>query len=137
MKKKLLIIVLIVVFCLAFFWWFFSPSCVPPKKPENVPSSAVWKGGCDGGNWIELVYIKKGKIRFRIYRDWNGDLVLDANFKYQSCNNFRLTEFNWEEKIVGYLNESINIKQNSCYLVPVYPAYGGEQWIIIREKRKE
>lgn len=33
----------------------FMSSCYrayPPKRPEGVPSSAVWAGGLDGGGWV-------------------------------------------------------------------------------------
>ncbi len=81
--------------------------CDPPQKPNKVPNSAVWKGGCDGGNWIELVSVEKEKIRFRIYRDWNGKLILDADFEYKGCTEFRLTKSNWIKCIAGFINGNI------------------------------
>jgi len=104
--------------------------CPPPEKPNGVPQSAAWVGGCDGGNWIELVSIEKEKVRFRIYRDWNGDLILDADFEYQGCDEFRLTKSNWEE-YVAYFGSAIELMNKSgvndrCRLEPVYPAYEEE-----------
>ena len=69
-------IIIAIICAILFFNWKFKQSCEEWKKPVNVPISAVWKGGCDGGNWVELVDIKTDTIRFRIYRDWNGDLIL-------------------------------------------------------------
>ncbi len=63
-----------------FYKWFFNQPCAPPEKPETVPISAVWKGDCDGGVWIDLVGIKERQYRFRIYQDWNGELLMDSDF---------------------------------------------------------
>ena len=38
--------------------WLMGLPCPPPPKPQDVPISAVYIGGCDGGDWIELVSIK-------------------------------------------------------------------------------
>jgi hypothetical protein len=104
--------------------------CDPPEKPDNVSQKAIWKGGCDGGNWIELVSLDEERIRFRIYRDWDGDLIFDADFKYESCEDFKLTEANWIDHIayfgnnlVLYENEAVPFK---CFLEPIYPAYKEE-----------
>jgi hypothetical protein len=132
MKKAIIIIlvVLIVVVLLTvifFKYGSFGNGCPPPDKPKNVPLEAVLKGGCDGGNWIELVEIKEDKCRFRIYRDWNGALILDADFKYVNCNGFRLTKSNWVDH-VAYFGEAIEFFDkpginDRCRLEPVYPAY--------------
>jgi hypothetical protein len=131
MKKVIWIIVAILVLlilCKVFINWLSTAPCPPPEKPDNVPSSAVWKGGCDGGNWIELVSLKEDVVRFRIYRDWNGKLMLDADFNYQECSNFRLNENNWENCAGDFINGNIGIHVNchsniKCRLEPIYPAY--------------
>jgi hypothetical protein len=98
-----------------------------------VPVLAVWKGGCDGGNWVELVDIKADTIRFRIYRDWNGDLILDADFVSKNCNNLQLTKTNWNEYIAGFDGDALGIcskfqsDSSYCQLVPVFPAYYEEK----------
>ncbi len=104
--------------------------CPPPDKPKGVPESAIWAGGCDGGNWMELVSIEKDKARFRIYRDWNGDLILDADFKHKDCNEFRLSKTNWVE-YVSYFGSAIELMNKDgintrCRLEPIYPAYQEE-----------
>lgn len=137
--KKVIIIVLISLIAITGLWYFLKLGsqwpCDPPEKPNNVPEEAVWKGGCDGGNWIELISISSSKYRFRIYRDWDGTLELDADFEPVLCEKINLTESNWSQSITGYLNEKINIQDTSCYLNIVYPAYGGSQWEIIKEKQ--
>lgn len=130
MKKWLIIILALIVFGMLFSKWFFNQPCEPPKKPNGVPVSAVWKGGCDGGNWIELVSIKNDTLRFKIYRDWNGDLLLDADFQYVNCNSFRLTKSNWVEHI-AYFGEALEIYEKSnagkCRLTPITPVYYEEK----------
>ncbi len=124
-------IILLVVVGALFYKWFFNQPCIEPEKPENVPHSAVWKGGCDGGNWIELVSIEKEKVRFKVYRDWNGNLILDADFKYQNCDNFRLNESNWYKHIAYFENQSFilynNGKPEECKLELIYPAYSEDK----------
>lgn len=131
MKSKILLyiigVVLLIIAAILFYNWFFNQPCAEPDKPVNVPYSAIWKGGCDGGNWIELVSVEKERIRFRIYRDWNGDLILDADFKYQNCNDFRLDESNWDMHIAYFENYSFRLYDNGkpkeCKLEPIYPVY--------------
>lgn len=135
MKFKILLyiigVILLIIAGILFYKWFFNQPCIEPNKPENVPYSAIWKGSCDGGNWIELVSVEKEKIRFRIYRDWNGDLILDADFKYQNCDSFRLDESNWHKHIAYFENHSFilynNGKPKECVLGPIYPAYSEDK----------
>lgn len=125
MKKGILIFLLVVVFGFLFWKWFFNQPCLPPDRPDALPKEAVWKGGCDGGNWIEFVSIEKEKIRFRIYRDWNGELILDADFNYIDCNTTKLTETNWSEQI-AYFDEALKLNNGKCRLEPIYPAHQDE-----------
>ena len=130
--KKLLYIVLAIVGVSVFLYFSVTirtnTGCPPPNKPSKVPESAVWKGGCDGGSWIELVSIAKEKVRFRIYQDWNGDLILDAVFEYKDCGTFRLTESSWKKCAGDFINGNIGIhidcnKDTKCRLEPIYPAH--------------
>lgn len=132
MKKWIFIILGIIGLLLLFCKLFVSigGGCDPPEKPRSVPEKAVWKGDCDGGSWIELVSIKKEKARFRIYRDWNGDLILDADFQYKDCDTFRLTKTNWI-KHIAYFESTLEIYESSnegfrCHLSPIYPVYNEE-----------
>ncbi len=65
-------------------------------------------------------------LRFRIYRDWNGDLLLDADFQYVNCNSFRLTKSNWFEHI-AFFEEALEICEKSnagkCHLIPITVYY--------------
>jgi hypothetical protein len=125
--------IFVVIFVLGYFAIDTNVGCDPPEKPANVPVTAEWKGGCDGGTWVELVEMKADEIRFRIYRDWNGDLLLDANFVYENCNDLQLTESNWSEHIAGYGNvlhiySKYQSNDSYCQLVPVFPAYYEEKF---------
>ena len=132
MKVKLLRLLLypvaVVIICIILlFIWLIIPYDRVWEKPENVPDSAVWVGGCDGGNWIELVDFKEDTIRFRLYADWNGELILDADFVYQKKDDTRLTKANWDKYLDFFDGESIatNIIRDNryCHLIPVFPAY--------------
>ena len=120
--------------------WLSKQPCPPPEKPKNVPEKAIWKGACDGGHWIELVKINGNKYRFRIYLGWNGELLLDADYYLKNCKNVSLSFSNWNEFISWFSGENLEIKKISekkdwkCRLVPNYPAYGGSQWDVTREK---
>ena len=103
--------------------------CPPPSKPGNVPDSAVWKGDCRDGYWLEFVSAEREKARFRIYESRRGELVLDADFECRGCNGFCVTETNWVEN-VAFFESALELNNLSeaeygprCRLVPVYPAY--------------
>jgi hypothetical protein len=117
---------------------------LPPERPEPVPKTAIWSGGCDGGIWIELVEIKENKYRFRIYLDWNGELLMDADFKLKNCKTYNLNSNNWDTTVCCYahsLDSTVVLgivykadENRKCHLQSLYPAYGGNDWEIIKEK---
>lgn len=137
-KKRILgLTVFIAVASLVLIVKFYNAPCLPPDKPSSLSENVKWFGDCDGGNWIELININKQEeiIRLKIYRDYDGTLEMDANFKIDGCEFNYVNESNWSEKMVGYLNESILlIGIKDCFLKPVYPAFGGEEWELIKEK---
>lgn len=128
MKVKLIRFIGIIIVCIILFiLWTLKQPCKRWEKPKNVPISAIWKGGCDGGNWIELVDIRTDTIRFRIYRDWSGELILDADFVLGNCNILHLTRSNWDSCIdyfdgerLYYRTQTIN---SHLQLIPILPAY--------------
>ena len=126
-KKIYLLIGIITIAITLFFTYRFKRPCEQLEKPENIPVSAIWKGGCDGGVWIELVEIKMDTIRARIYNDWNGDLLLDAVFISENCKDVLLTKTNLNENIIYFDGEKIYTKiqvgRNYCRFTPVFPAY--------------
>ncbi|RZJ75467.1 MAG: hypothetical protein EOO45_05510 [Flavobacterium sp.] len=76
---------IIIIFSLALIVIYFRNSeigCAAPERVKNIPKDAVWKGGVDGGFWFQAVSrdsLKAG-YRFRIYSDYNGELIIDADF---------------------------------------------------------
>ena len=119
--------------------------CSSPPKPNNLSDTVMWSGDCDGGNWIELVDIKDNVYRFRIYQDYDGVLLMDADFMLKNCNNKVIDMENWQTRVCCYSNsmDSLvrlgikNIGNEDCnngYLESIYPAYGGVDWEIIQEK---
>ena len=131
MKTKLLYFIGIIIGIILFITWLFKRPCKNWERPVNVPVSAVWQGGCDGGNWMELVDIKDDTIRLRIYRDWNGELILDADFVSENCNDLLLTKTNWSEYIDYFdgtkIYSKIQVGSRYCRLIPVFPAYYEEK----------
>ena len=98
-----------------------------PDRLKNVPSEAIWGGHLDGGFWFELIQkYDSTKYRFRIYNDYKGDLVLDADFiKSDIAKKLDVSDKKDIKKIVFMYKY---LKMNDIELKPVYPAYGGSHW---------
>jgi len=103
-----------------------------PCRLKNIPTHAIWGGHLDGGFWFE--FVKKYdeiKYRFRIYNDYNGELVLDADFLV------------YQNKQKLFISNSIDIKKfffmykylevNDIELRPIYPAYSGTYWEVAKK----
>lgn len=144
---KFILIGLLFIFLLVFVrmkWlnWTERLPCPQPERPTGVPYQAVWKGGCDGGLWIQLLETKENKFRFKIYHDFNGELLLDADFILENCDDFILSETNWKEYITWYSGQFIGIKNLvdsknwKCKLRPIFPAYAGKDWEIMKENKE-
>jgi len=60
-----------------------------PQKPKSVPSTALWAGGIDGGNFIDIKpYKKEEKLFFaQIYNDFTGELEFEGIVKYNGTRN--------------------------------------------------
>ncbi len=121
--------VVMVLLCI-FIVWRFNRPCEEWERPSNVPVEAAWIGGCDGGIWLEFVDIQTpDTIRFKIYRDWNGDLILDANFVCDSCPDMQITENNWRESFSHFDGETLCVLNQYqpngqyCKFVPARPFY--------------
>lgn len=113
----------------------FKQPCPPPEKPEGIPLEALWNGGCDGGYWIELVDIKENKYRFRIYLDYEAEVLMDADFVAIHHDSIEMPlDSTILNQIAVVEIDKIILKSENSYLQPVYPAYGGSSWEIIKEK---
>lgn len=47
----------------------------PPERLDNIPSSAIWYGGRDGGVWIDFISINNNDSCYKcfMYNDWSGN----------------------------------------------------------------
>lgn len=99
---------------------------IVPDRPDTVPVSAVWYGGCDGGYWYEFVENRQDTLRMRIYSD-SGYLCIDADYvsidstrtppKESEWNQFEY--YSWDDDV-----QCINPQDNSSLeLIMVYPVY--------------
>lgn len=129
MKKHIIITIISLCVLLFFIKCVHSNVAEPPDKPKVVPNTAVWKGDFDEGFWIDLINSDtlNDKFRFKVYNDYNGELVFDGLFKLPSncictsskkniLNDILFFEFREQYKLV------IN---DSCFLQAIIPAYGG------------
>lgn len=143
MKRFVLILVFVLMLIVVGLDYFFVHwECEEPQRVGQVPASALWIGGCDGGYWIDFVGQKDDRCRFRIYQDWSGDLRMDADFVGEENGlPICLTEENWKEHFVDYIQKDtfsyVLIKAHDgakCELKISYPAYGGDEWEVLKEK---
>lgn len=65
-----------------------------PDKPVDVPESAFWKGGLDGGYWFDLLNlnVNQRQAEIAIYDDYYGKLVIQKKF-----NLFCATKFDFSQ----------------------------------------
>ncbi len=135
----LLVICLIVLVTNVYIKIQYYPTTNVPNHPAGVPLSAVWFGGPDGGTFFDLVEIKNDSIyRFKIYGDYTGDLMMDADFKLKPIE---ITKKNWHREIWPFYipgddNSPTLIRSESTTMMleAIYPAHGGEDWEIMKEK---
>ena len=144
MKREnlLLVITTVILIAAGVRYWnaMFNRPCERPQRPNGIPLNAKWNGDCDGGYWIDLVEVKEKKYRFRIYLDYAPIVTMDADFILaDSCRNVTIpSDTTIMSKIAIVNEESILIrldepKRKLCYLIPIYPAYGGLTWDTIKK----
>ena len=61
-----------------------------PERPTNVPESAVWGGGVDGGSWL-VCKLRKERSAYACEIYWDSDGTLWAKGTYL------LRKVNWDE----------------------------------------
>lgn len=133
MKRTLLLTILL---SLVYFSSCTVP-CAEPERPIGIPKEAIWNGGCDGGYWLHLVGIKENKYRFKIFVDYDSTLLMDADFvASEKCFKIDLPKDKSILKKISVVEpEKILVKLDEsrfCFLNPIYPAYGGYTWEIIK-----
>lgn len=51
-----------------------------PVRPQNVPGSALWAGGPDGGMWVDCRVAEGLELECHVYADVTGVLVEGGRF---------------------------------------------------------
>jgi hypothetical protein len=65
--------------------WLLRQPCSAPDRPRGVPPGSHWAGGCDGGNWFELLgAVEPGRYQLRIYHDPLGEVAEEGWFEVTS-----------------------------------------------------
>lgn len=69
------------------------------EQPKNVPSSAVWIGGLDGGYWFDIDSVSKSQARILVFWENTGDVACDTIIDCSSitCNTMSeiLNHIDW------------------------------------------
>ena len=122
MNKGQVVLLAGVVITLTVFTYLLSyRECPTPERPEKLPEAAVWFGGCDGGNWLDYMGAKEDGYQFRVFRDWDGELMLDAIFIFEACSYLELNKSNWSKHVSYFMVDSddrpkIIIRNSDCHL---------------------
>lgn len=131
MKRNLKIVLLgiILLFALVIAIWYKIriPDESRPNKLLNIPKNAIWKGAEDEGFWFEIISINSTQktYRIKIYNDYNGELVVDADFiKQDSCKSELPLNKEIIKQIAYFEFNKIEMK-NDCSLKIIKPVYGG------------
>ncbi len=76
-----------------------SKSEIEKTKLDNVPDSAIWAGGVDGGNWFYCQeYDEAYKYKCTVYNDYNGAILAVGDFL------FRKKQWSKEKRDVIYFD---------------------------------
>jgi hypothetical protein len=127
MKIILLITSIIIIGILVFWFNIRVPNKDEPQRLNNIPKSAIWKGSVDEGFWFELVKIDTVKkiYRIRIYNDYKGGLVADADFiKQTNCKVDYPLNNDIINEIIYFEFDKIEMKKD-CNLKMLKPIYDG------------
>ena len=94
-----------------------------PKKLSNIPDSAFWCGGVDGGNWyyIHSIHPHRNMATISVYSDGDGSLIMKKQFML-ICNTDKYTFINdLKKQINSFDGEKIYFQQSdtvNCWLQP-------------------
>lgn len=131
MRRILIIAFLIMVLIgvlITFIWYVVRvPNKDEPEKLNNISKNAVWKGSSEEGFWFELIKIDSvNKVwRFRIYNDYSGQLMADADFvKMADCKYELPLSDEIFNDILYFEFDKIEIK-NGCNLLMLKPIHNG------------
>ncbi len=86
MIRKIFIAIVSLIF-LSFLYFYIAMSnaeTIVPQRNNNVPPSAVWSGGPDGGAWYDCENIKKFDYSCTVYNDSSGEIEGEGEFELQA-----------------------------------------------------
>lgn len=127
LKIVLLGLTLLAIIVIVIWFKIRVPNESTPNKLSNIPKEAIWKGAEDEGFWFEIISINSTQrtYRIKIYNDYNGELVVDADFKKQdSCKSELPLSKEIIKQIAYFEFDKIEMK-NDCSLKIKKPVYGG------------
>lgn len=113
-KIIILLVILLVILVLAgtsiyIIFNYFPSKITVPTKPNNVPESAIWYGGPDGGVWINVSKYNKNDNSFycRVYSDSTGIVRDEGWFIYDYSDTINLDVL--KDTIMGYYGGDVII----------------------------
>ncbi len=75
---------ILIILCIISIWMCNSPS--NKVRPSNLSTNAIWKGGSDGGCWIEISPIDDNTLLGKVFHE-NGDIWEEGQFvKHGECS---------------------------------------------------
>ena len=92
--------------------WTLSCRETGRQRPVNVPQSAVWKGGIDGGVWVEFVSVTSTTVHANIFFE-NGEIWEQGVFKKRG--NCYIAESEVVEEIIGFDGSSLLTYKNCSF----------------------
>nr|WP_295922515.1 hypothetical protein [uncultured Dyadobacter sp.] len=82
------------------------------QRPPGVPQSAIWKGGVDGGVWIEFVSVRTTSVEANIFFE-DGGIWESGTFKKQG--NCDIEPLKIVEEIVAFDGERLLTYQQCSF----------------------
>lgn len=134
--KRIVVTVSVTMIALIVGLWFISRIPNGPKRFANMPTDAVWIGATDEGFWFSVIFVDSIRqiARIQVYNDYNGKLMMDANYKlHDSCKIIPFTKENILKNICYYNHDNIMLKRTGCEIVMIKPAFGGEFWELKKD----
>lgn len=101
---------------------------IPPKKFDSLPKESFWRGGVDGGHWIQINSYNDSIANISVYHDWDGSLMERGDFKIcEECNNIKIGFKDLEKEILLFDGMNVVLKKvdstnHYCYLKEVHKA---------------
>ena len=76
----------------------------PPLRPSQVPQSAVWSGGAEGGAWYDCsVDLERNINVCAVYSEADGKLAFKASYRLKNANRAASSE-ELKDPVIDVLN---------------------------------